>query len=130
MIHKRQKLVIGSIFMTYQISNIKINNFKAYSYLDFDVSSKLSVIIGEDNIGKTIIFEILLLLEIIYKKLISLNDLVFDFKKQSLDITVTLQDIENRDDVVRKRARGNLHSLVYDPSLMYSLYKKIQSEFK
>ncbi len=132
MIHKRQKLDIGSVFMIYRISNIKINNFKAYSYLDFDVSSKLSVIIGENNIGKTTILEILLLWEIIYKKLISSNELVFDSKKQSLDITVTLQDIKNRDrdDVVRTRARGDLHSLVYDPRLMYSLYKKIQSEFK
>ena len=60
--------------MTYQISNIKINNFKAYSYLDFDISSKFSVIVGENNIGKTTIFEALLLWEIIYKKLISSND--------------------------------------------------------
>ena len=110
--------------MTYQISDIKINNFKAYSYLDFEVFSKFSVIVGENNIGKTTIFEALLLWEIIYKKLISSNDkafnkantnyylnfnelfvlrnttaneLFFDATKQSLDITVTLQDIEDSD---------------------------------
>ncbi|WP_323592446.1 hypothetical protein [Aliarcobacter butzleri] len=76
---------------------------------------KFSVIVGENNIGKTTIFEALLLWEIIYKKLISSNDKAFnkantnyylnfnelfvlrnttanDATKQSLDITVTLQD--------------------------------------
>jgi AAA15 family ATPase/GTPase len=64
--------------MNYKIKNITIENFKTYKYLSFDVNSIFSIVVGENNIGKTTIFEALLLWETIYKKLISSNDKAFN----------------------------------------------------
>lgn len=108
--------------MNYKITNITIENFKTYKYLSFDVNSIFSIVVGENNIGKTTIFEALLLWETIYKKLISSNDkafnkantnyylnfndlfvlrntvsseLFFDPSNKSLNIAITIEDILN-----------------------------------
>jgi len=106
--------------MNYKITNITIENFKTYKYLSFDLNSIFSIVVGENNIGKTTIFEALLLWETIYKKLISSNDkaynkantnyylnfndlfvlrntvsneLFFDSSNKFLQISVTIEDI-------------------------------------
>ena len=67
--------------MTYKISKIILSNFKAYDYLDFYIKDKFSLILGANNIGKTNLFEALLLWDVVYKKLIANNDR--DFNKAS-----------------------------------------------
>lgn len=111
--------------MTYKITNIKLQNFKTYKYLDFNIDSIFSIVVGENNIGKTTIFEALLLWETIYKKLISSNDksfnkansnyylnfsdlfvlrnttsneLFFDPSNKSLSIIVTIENISNHEE--------------------------------
>lgn len=110
--------------MNYKITNITIENFKTYKYLSFDLNSIFSIVIGENNIGKTTIFEALLLWETIYKKLISSNDkafnkantnyylnfndlfvlrntvsneLFFDPSNKSLSISITIEDMLNNE---------------------------------
>lgn len=112
--------------MNYKIVNITIENFKTYKKLSFDINSMFSIIIGENNIGKTTIFEALLLWEVIFKKLISSNDkafnkantnyylnfnelfilrnttsdeLFFDPKNKNLSIIVKIEDKINSKDV-------------------------------
>lgn len=60
--------------MTYKITKITLSNFKAYDYLEFDIKDNFSLILYANNIGKTTLFEALLLWEVVYKKLIAKND--------------------------------------------------------
>lgn len=53
------------------ISEIKIKNFKAYKEISFECNSKFNVIIGENNSGKSTMFEALLLWESCFKKTIN-----------------------------------------------------------
>ncbi|WP_353164209.1 AAA family ATPase [Empedobacter brevis] len=53
------------------ISEIKVKNFKAFKELTFQTNSNFNVIIGENNIGKSTIFEALLLWEICYNKTVN-----------------------------------------------------------
>ena len=117
--------------MNYKITNITIENFKTYKYLSFDLNSIFSIVVGENNIGKTTIFEALLLWETIYKKLVSSNDkafnkansnyylnfndlfvlrnttsneLFFDPSNKSLSISVTIEDINSSESFILKIA--------------------------
>lgn len=53
------------------IEQIKISNFKSFKEIKFDCNSNFNVIIGENNIGKSTLFEALLLWENAFKKIIS-----------------------------------------------------------
>lgn len=53
------------------ISEIKIKNFKGFKELSFKTNPEFNVIIGENNIGKSTIFEGLLLWESCFKKTIN-----------------------------------------------------------
>ncbi len=53
------------------ISEIKVKNFKTFKELTFRTNSNFNVIIGENNIGKSTIFEALLLWEICYNKTVN-----------------------------------------------------------
>lgn len=59
--------------MSLRIKNITIENFKVYEKLDFEVTNDFSIIIGENNIGKTTLFEVLLLWMKCYKSIIIPN---------------------------------------------------------
>ncbi len=53
------------------IKNIKITNFKAFKEIKFECNSNFNVIIGENNIGKSTLFEALLLWEFTFRKIIT-----------------------------------------------------------
>lgn len=53
------------------IDQIKLSNFKSFKEIKFDCNSNFNVIIGENNIGKSTLFEALLLWENAFKKIIS-----------------------------------------------------------
>ncbi len=55
------------------IEKIILNNFKAFSYLEFNCNNNFNVIIGENNIGKTTLFEALSLWKFAYDNLIQDN---------------------------------------------------------
>ena len=60
--------------MSLRIKNITIENFKVYEKLDFEVTNDFSIIIGENNIGKTTLFEVLLLWMKCYKSIMKKSD--------------------------------------------------------
>lgn len=53
------------------IKEIKIKNFKSFKEITFQSNPKFNVLIGENNIGKSTIFEALLLWEHTFKKIIN-----------------------------------------------------------
>lgn len=53
------------------IKQIKISNFKSFKEIKFDCNANFNVIIGENNIGKSTLFEALLLWEYTFKKIIT-----------------------------------------------------------
>lgn len=53
------------------IKQIKISNFKSFKEITFDCNANFNVIIGENNIGKSTLFEALLLWEYTFKKIIT-----------------------------------------------------------
>ncbi|MCK3683194.1 AAA family ATPase [Maribellus sp. YY47] len=53
------------------IQEIKLKNFKGFKELAFDCNDKFNVIIGENNIGKSTIFEALLIWESCFKRIIN-----------------------------------------------------------
>jgi len=55
------------------IKKITINNFKAFNKLEFNCNDSFNVIVGENNIGKTTIFEALSLWKCAYEALIQDN---------------------------------------------------------
>ncbi len=138
--------------MTYKITNITIQNFKTYKYLNFDINSIFSIVVGENNIGKTTIFEALLLWETIYKKLISSNDkafnkantnyylnfndlfvlrnttsneLFFDPSNKSLSISVTIEDITTSESFILKIALDKPKSI---DNAYFRIYNANQEE--
>lgn len=64
------------------IKKLKLENFKSYKKIDVDLNPKLNMIIGENNIGKTTIFDAMLLWEMAYKLLITAKGKSF-YKKSS-----------------------------------------------
>jgi len=53
------------------IKTIFIKNFKSFKEIRFECNEKFNVLIGENNIGKSTLFEALLLWEFTFKKIIS-----------------------------------------------------------
>lgn len=53
------------------IKEIKLKNFKSFKELSFDCNDKFNVIIGENNIGKSTIFEAILIWESCFKRIIN-----------------------------------------------------------
>lgn len=106
------------------IERVELINFKAFKSLDFYCNSSFNVVVGENNIGKSTIFEALNLWKFAYDKLIQErdrsrfykayssyylpfsdlnqirivndNDLLNDPKESSASITVTIKDGESR----------------------------------
>lgn len=60
--------------MSLRIKNIYIENFKVYEKLNFEIRSDFNIIIGENNIGKSTLFEVLLLWMRCYKTIINPNN--------------------------------------------------------
>ncbi|WP_176504002.1 ATP-dependent endonuclease [Cobetia sp. 5-11-6-3] len=56
------------------ISKIKLENFKTFNSLEIDCNENFNVIVGENNIGKSTIFEALLLWKSAYDSLIQSKD--------------------------------------------------------
>ncbi|WP_313601905.1 AAA family ATPase [Comamonas jiangduensis] len=52
------------------ISEIEIKNFKAFDNIKINCNEKFNVIVGENNIGKSTIFEALILWKFAYDSLI------------------------------------------------------------
>lgn len=52
------------------LEKITLHNFKAYEKLEFNCNKNFNIIIGENNIGKSTLFDALLLWNLIYLKLI------------------------------------------------------------
>lgn len=57
--------------MSLQIKKIFIKNFKTYEKLEININSSFNMIIGENNVGKTTLFEALILWKKCYEILIS-----------------------------------------------------------
>lgn len=53
------------------IKEIKIKNFKSFKKLSFDTNRKFNVIIGENNIGKSTVFEAILLWKNCYDRIVN-----------------------------------------------------------
>jgi len=53
------------------IKEIKLKNFKGFKELAFECNDNFNVIIGENNIGKSTIFEALLIWETCFKRIIN-----------------------------------------------------------
>ena len=64
------------------IEKILIQNIKTYNKLEFKCNSQFNFIIGENNIGKTTIFDALLIWNMAYQALIKANGKEF-YKKTS-----------------------------------------------
>ncbi|MBE7652241.1 ATP-dependent nuclease [Tenacibaculum finnmarkense] len=56
-----------------RICNIKIENFKAFEILNFECNSNFNFIVGENNIGKSTLLEVILLWKSSFDKLIQTN---------------------------------------------------------
>lgn len=56
-----------------KIEKIKLENFKSYRNITFECNDKFNIIVGENNIGKTTVFESILLWKTMYEKLIQDN---------------------------------------------------------
>jgi AAA15 family ATPase/GTPase len=102
------------------IEKIKLENFKAFKYIEFSCNKTFNVIVGENNIGKSTIFEALSLWKYAYGnliqernkskflkaatnyyipfaalsqiRLIDDDDIFFDEKKGSTSIALTIKD--------------------------------------
>ena len=55
------------------IKKITLENFKSYEYLEYEPNDSFNVIIGQNNIGKTTIFDSLLLWNMAFQTLITSN---------------------------------------------------------
>lgn len=53
------------------IKEIKIKNFKSFKKLSFETNRKFNVIIGENNIGKSTVFEAILLWKNCYDRIVN-----------------------------------------------------------
>ena len=77
--------------MEYAISQIEIYNFKTFESFKLEVSSDFNIIIGENGIGKTTIFEALVLWDQVYKKFIASNNK--DFYKANTNYYLNFNEI-------------------------------------
>lgn len=59
------------------IEKLKITNFKSFKEISFECNKNFNVIIGENNIGKSTLFEALLLWEHTFKKIITSKNTFF-----------------------------------------------------
>lgn len=59
------------------IKQIKISNFKSFKEIKFNCNADFNVIIGENNIGKSTLFEALLLWEYTFKRIITSRNQFF-----------------------------------------------------
>lgn len=56
-----------------KVTKVRLENFKSYSDVVFECNESFNIIVGENNIGKTTIFESILLWKTMYEKLIQDN---------------------------------------------------------
>lgn len=75
------------------IKQIILNNFKSYENFEFNVNKKFNVIIGENNIGKTTIFDSILLWGMAYKLLITADGKTFYKKTQSNSMNINFNKL-------------------------------------
>ena len=62
------------------LKKITLTNFKTYNKLEFNCNNKFNIIIGENNIGKSTLYDALLLWNLAYSKLIKKDKIGF-YKK-------------------------------------------------
>lgn len=62
------------------LKKITLTNFKTYSKLEFNCNNKFNIIIGENNIGKSTLYDALLLWNLAYSRLIKKDKIGF-YKK-------------------------------------------------
>ena len=78
-----------------KINSIEINNFKSYSKLTYLCNKAFNVIMGENNIGKSTIFDAILLWEIAYNKLITTGGSFYKPIKNHDTITVGIGSLKS-----------------------------------
>lgn len=76
-----------------KVTSLVIDNFKGYKKLNYSCNNSFNIIIGENNIGKSTIFDAFLLWEIAYNKLITSNNRSF-YKTSHKSTVVTISIID------------------------------------
>ncbi len=74
------------------LKKIILINFKTYDKLEFDCNSKFNIIIGENNIGKSTIYDALLLWNLAYLKLIKKNRTNFYSRKSQASLRINFTE--------------------------------------
>jgi predicted ATP-dependent endonuclease of OLD family len=75
------------------IEKIVLKNFKSFESLEYDVNRKFNVIIGENNIGKTTLFDSILLWGMAYKQLITADGKNFYKKTQHNSMNINFNKL-------------------------------------
>lgn len=77
----------------FKVDSIHIENYKSYEKIKYNCNHNFNLIIGENNIGKTSIFDAILLWKMAYLKLITTNKTFFKPVATDRDIILTHEDL-------------------------------------
>lgn len=76
-----------------KINSIYIENYKSYKQITYNCNHNFNLIVGENNMGKTTLFDAMLLWDMAYRKLITTNKSFYKPSASDRDIILTHEDL-------------------------------------